>query len=232
MVAQIEPEYPTLGYSGLKVSEACLGAMNFGTNFWSSGCGEDEARRIVDAFLNDGGNFIDTADQYGDGESEEFVGRAIRGKRDSCVVATKAFRPRGPSPNEQGLSRVHLVRALDASLRRLQTDYIDLYQCHHPDRVTPIEETMATLDSFVRSGKVRYLGCSNFSAAQIVEAQWAAERVGGTRFISLQPSYSLLSRKIEEEILPVCARHGLGVMAYSPLAGGVLAGKYRTRRDA
>lgn len=225
-------EYTTLGRSGLKVSRACLGALNFGTTGGGFGgglvaCDEDEAVRIVGAFLDAGNNVIDTADNYNAGQSEEVVGKAVRGRRDEVVIATKAGMPHGAAPNGRGLSRGHLTRALDASLRRLGTDYVDLYQCHLPDGSTPIEETMATLEGFVRAGKVRYLGCSNFSAAMIVEAQWAASRHGGTAFVALQAQYSLLQREIEAEILPACARHGLGTLAYSPLGGGVLAGRYR-----
>jgi aryl-alcohol dehydrogenase-like predicted oxidoreductase len=204
-------EYVPLGRSGLKISRVCLGAMNFGAPAGTPGCDEAEAGRIIGAYLDAGGNIIDTADGYSAGQSEEIVGRAINSRRDSVVLATKAFLPQGPGPNDRGLSRVHLTRALEASLRRLGTDYIDLYQCHQWDPATPVEETMATLDAFVRSGKVRYLGCSNFSAAQIVECQWAAQRAGGTPFISLQPQYSLLARAIEAEILPVCQRHGPAV---------------------
>ncbi|MFC4532532.1 aldo/keto reductase [Sphaerisporangium dianthi] len=217
--------YTTMGRSGLKVSQACLGTMNFGTA-GVAGCDEAEAVRIVDAFLGAGGNFIDTAGNYSDGQSEELVGRAVKGRRDAVVIATKAFFPQGPGPNDRGLSRAHLTRALEASLRRLGTDHIDLYQCHAWDAATPIEETMATLDGFVRSGKVRYIGCSNFTASQIVEAQWAAQRAGGTPLISLQPQYSLIKRSVEAEILPVCRRHGLGALVWSPLGGGVLAGRY------
>jgi aryl-alcohol dehydrogenase-like predicted oxidoreductase len=219
-------DYIPLGRSGLKISPACLGAMNFGAPAGTPGCDEDEARNIIGAYLDAGGNIIDTADGYSGGQSEEIVGRAVKGRRDAVVLATKAFLPQGPGPNDRGLSRVHLTRALEASLRRLGTDYIDLYQCHQWDPATPIEETMAALDSFVRSGKVRYLGCSNFTAAQIIESQWAAERVGGTPFISLQPQYSLLARDVEAEILPVCERHGLGTLTWSPLGSGVLAGRY------
>ena len=217
--------YVTLGRSGLKVSRACLGAMNFGTS--GAPCDEPEARRIIDAFLDAGNNFIDTANVYTGGQSEEIVGRAVSAKRESVVIATKGRGPQGPGPNDLGLSRVHLIRALDASLRRLGTDYVDLYQCHQPDPDTPIEETMATLDSFVRQGKVRYIGCSNFAGSQIVEAQWVAERRGGTPLTSLQPRYSLIARDIEVDTLPTAQRQGLGVMVYSPLGGGFLTGKYR-----
>lgn len=220
-------DYLPLGRSGLKVSPVALGAMNFGAPAGTPGCDEAEARRIIGDYLDAGGNVIDTADGYSAGQSEEIVGRAVKGRRDSVVLATKAFLPQGPGPNDRGLSRVHLARALEASLRRLGTDYIDLYQCHQWDAGTPVEETMAALDSFVRAGKVRYLGCSNFSAAQVVEAQWAAQRLGGTPLTSLQPQYSLIARDIEAEILPVCQRHGLGTLTWSPLGGGVLAGRYR-----
>jgi aryl-alcohol dehydrogenase-like predicted oxidoreductase len=218
-------DYVTMGRSGLKVSRVCLGAMNFGAA-WGFGIDDAQARPIINAYLDAGHNFIDTAGNYNDGQSEEIVSRAVRGRRDSVVIATKGFMPQGPGPNDRGLSRVHLTRALDASLRRLDTDYVDLYQCHFPDPDTPIEETMATLDGFVRSGRVRYLGCSNFTASQMVEAQWAAERIGATPFISLQPQYSLIARAIEAEILPVCARHGLGTLVWGPLGGGILAGRY------
>jgi aryl-alcohol dehydrogenase-like predicted oxidoreductase len=219
------PDYVSLGHSGLKVSRACLGAMNFGTT--DAPCDEAEARRIVDAFLDAGHNFIDTANVYTGGQSEEVVGRAVKARRDSVVIATKGRGPQGSGPNDVGLSRVHLTRALEASLRRLGTDYVDLYQCHQPDPDTPIEETMATLDGFVRSGKVRYIGCSNFTGSQIVEAQWAAARLTGTPFVSLQPRYSLIARDIEADVLPAATRHGLGAIVYSPLGGGFLTGKYR-----
>ncbi|WP_256789169.1 aldo/keto reductase [Frankia sp. AvcI1] len=223
-------DYRTMGRSGLKVSQACLGAMNFGSVGLAS-CDETEATRIINAFLDAGHNVIDTADIYSGGQSEQIVGRAISARRDEVVLATKGHMPAGPGPNGRGSSRVHLTRALDASLSRLGTDYVDLYQVHQPDDETPIEETMATLDGFVRAGKVRYLGCSNYNASRIVEAQWAAERIHGTPFVSLQPQYSLVARGIEAEVLPVCARHGMGTLIYSPLAGGILAGRYRRDGD-
>jgi aryl-alcohol dehydrogenase-like predicted oxidoreductase len=218
-------EYVNLGRSGLKVSRACLGAMMFGTA--GAPCEESESRRIIDTYLERGHNFIDTANVYTGGQSEEVTGRAIAAKRDAVVLATKGRFPQGAGPNDGGLSRVHLTRALEASLRRLGTDYIDLYQVHFWDADTPIEETMATLDGFVRKGLVRYLGCSNFSGSQIVESQWAAERVNGTPFVSLQPRYSLIARQIETDVLTAAERHGLGTMVYSPLGGGVLTGKYK-----
>ena len=218
-------DYVNLGNSGLKVSRACLGAMNFGTA--GAPCEEDEARRTIDAFLDAGNNFIDTANVYTGGQSEEVVGRAVKDKRDDVVIATKARGPQGRGPNDMGTSRLHLTRALEASLRRLGTDHVDLYQMHAWDAETPIEETMSTLDSFVRAGKVRYIGCSNYTGSQIVESQWAAQRINGTPFVSLQPRYSLIARDIEQDVLPACQRHGLGTMVYSPLGGGVLTGKYK-----
>jgi aryl-alcohol dehydrogenase-like predicted oxidoreductase len=219
-------EYRTLGNSGLHVSRACLGAMMFGHSSVAP-CDEHESRRIIAAFFDGGGNFIDTANVYNAGESEEVVGRAIKAKRDEVVLATKGFGPIGEGPNTMGLGRKYLTRALEESLRRLDTDYIDVYQCHRPDPDTPIEETMATLHGFVQAGKVRYIGCSNWTGSQIVEAQWAAARIGGTPFVSLQPRYSLNARQIEADVLPACQRHGLGTMIYSPLSGGVLTGKYK-----
>ncbi len=215
-----------LGRSGLQVTRPCLGAMMFGHGP-DAPADEQESRRIIDAFLDAGGNFIDTANVYVGGESEEVVGRAIKSRRDEVVLATKGFGAIGPGPNDSGLGRKYLTRALEASLRRLGTDYIDVYQCHRADPDTPVEETMATLHGFVQAGKVRYLGCSNWTGSQIVEAQNAAAASGWTPFVSLQPRYSLVSRRIEEDVLPACERHGLGTMIYSPLGGGVLTGKYR-----
>ena len=222
-------DYVNLGNSGLKVSRVCLGAMNFGTA--GAPCEEDEARRTIDAFLDAGNNFIDTANVYTGGQSEEVVGRGVAGTRDDVVIATTARGPQGRGPNDSGTSRLHLTRALEASLRRLGTDHVDVYQMHAWDADTPIEETMATLDSFVRSGKVRYIGCSNYTGSQIVESQWAAERINGTKYVSLQPRYSLIARDIEQDVLPAAQRHGLGTMIYSPLGGGVLTGKYRRGED-
>jgi aryl-alcohol dehydrogenase-like predicted oxidoreductase len=224
-------EYTNLGASGLQVSRPCLGAMMFGHGP-DAPTSEPDSRRIIDAYLETGGNFIDTANIYTGGESEEVVGRAIKDRRDDVVLATKGYGPIGTGPNTMGLSRKYLTRALEASLRRLGTDYIDLYQCHRPDSGTPISETMATLHEFVQSGKVRYLGCSNWSGSQIVEAQWAARDLGGTPLISLQPRYSLNARRIEDDILPACQRQGLGTMIYSPLGGGVLTGKYKPGQPA
>lgn len=219
-------EYVKMGHSGLKVSRLCLGAMNFGTSN-SAPTNESDAKAIIDRFLGEGYNFIDTANVYTQGQSEEIVGRAIKSRRDSIVLATKGRGQQGPGPNDVGLSRVHLTRALDASLKRLGTDYVDLYQMHRWDDDTPIEETMEALTGFVKSGKVRYIGASNFTGSQIVEAQWAAARQNGIPFISLQPRYSLIARDIEADVLPAAMRHGMGTLIYSPLGGGVLTGKYR-----
>jgi aryl-alcohol dehydrogenase-like predicted oxidoreductase len=219
----------TLGRSGLKVSRACLGTMTFGNSEW--GTDEAESRKIVDSFLDAGHNFVDTADVYNAGVSEEIVGRAIAAKRSEVVLATKGYNVMGPGPNDRGSSRAHLTQALEDSLRRLGTEYIDLYQLHSWDHETPIEESMATLDGFVRSGKVRYIGCSNFFASQLVEAQWAADRLRGTPFVSLQPQYSLIWRDIELDVLPTATRHGMGIIVWSPLGGGMLTGKYSKGGD-
>src|SRR5580692_3510949 len=222
-------DFVSLGKSGLQVSRACLGTMTFGNTEW--GTDESESQRIVDTFIDAGHNFIDTADVYNAGVSEEFVGRAIAKKRGEVVLATKGYNTMGDGPNDRGSSRVHLTCALESSLRRLDTDYIDLYQLHNWDHDTPIEESMATLDGFVRSGKVRYIGCSNFYGSQLVEAQWAADRLGAAPLVSLQPQYSLIWRDIELDILPTATRHGMGVIVWSPLGGGMLTGKYATRED-
>jgi aryl-alcohol dehydrogenase-like predicted oxidoreductase len=223
-------EFRNLGRSGLKVSRACLGAMNFGTGP-DAPTGEAEAHTIIDAFLGAGNNFIDTANIYTSSQSEEVVGRAIRHRREAVVLATKGYGPIGKGPNDMGLSRSYLTRALDASLKRLGTDYVDLYQCHRPDLSTPIEETMDTLAGFVRAGKVRYIGVSNWTGSQIVEGQWAAARNAGVPLTSLQPQYSLVARDIETDILPTCGRHGLGTLIYSPLGGGILTGKYSAAHE-
>ncbi|MET0295004.1 MAG: aldo/keto reductase [Phenylobacterium sp.] len=218
-------EFRNLGRSGVKVSRACLGAMNFGTAA-DAPTSEADARVIIDAFLDAGNNFIDTANIYTGGQSEEVVGRAIKDRRHDVILATKGFGPIGKGQNDMGLSRQYLERALHASLKRLGTDYVDLYQCHSYDPATPLEETLETLAGFVRAGKVRYIGVSNWQASQIVEGQWAAERIGGIPITSLQPRYSLNAREIEAEVLPTCGRHGVGTLIYSPLGGGLLSGKY------
>lgn len=218
-------DYVRLGNSGLKVSRLCLGTMNFGNERW--GCDEPTSVKVIDRFLESGGNFIDTANVYAGGRSEEIVGRAIAARRDEVVLATKGFNPQeGTGPNDRGNSRVNLTRSLEGSLRRLGTDHVDLYQVHSWDSTTPVEETMATLDDFVHQGKVRYIGCSNWLASQVVEGQTAARLAGGAPLVSLQPQYSLVVRDIEIDVLPTAERHGLGVIVWSPLAGGLLTGKH------
>src|SRR5919204_1992345 len=216
-------EYRTLGRTGVKVSTCCLGTMMFGP--WGN-TDEDECVRIIHAALDSGINFIDTADVYSAGQSEEIVGRALKGKRDDIVLATKAHAPMGEGQNERGNSRLWIMREVENSLRRLQTDHIDLYQMHRPDFDTDIEETLGALTDLVRQGKVRYLGSSTFPAWHIVEAQWTSERRGLERFICEQPPYSILVRWAELDVFPVAQRHGMGVIVWSPLAGGWLAGEY------
>ena len=225
------PEFVTLGRSGLKVSRLCLGTMNFGNEQW--GCDEPTSVKVIDAFLERGFNFIDTANVYAGGRSEEIVGRAIAARRDEVVLATKGFNPaEGTGPNDRGNSRANLTRSLEGSLRRLGTDYVDLYQVHSFDPTTPVEETMATLGDFVRSGKVRYIGCSNWLASQIVEGQSIARELGSAPLVSLQPQYSMLVRDIEVDVLQTAERHGLGVIVWSPLAGGFLTGKHSREETA
>lgn len=224
------PDFVSLGSSGLKVTNICLGTMNFGNEQW--GCDEPTSVKIIDAYLGAGHNFIDTANVYAGGRSEEIVGRAIASRREDVVLATKGFNPDGPGPNQWGNTRANLTRSLENSLRRLGTDYVDLYQCHAWDATTPLEETMATLDDFVRSGKVRYVGCSNWLASRIAEAQGIAARNGSTPLVSLQPQYSLIVRDIEVDILSTAKRHGLGVIVWSPLGGGLLTGKHSKDKAA
>jgi aryl-alcohol dehydrogenase-like predicted oxidoreductase len=218
-------KYRYLGRSGLLVSRVCLGTMTFGMAGW--GCDEAAAVDVTRTFVEAGGNFIDTADMYSAGVSEEITGRAIRPfRRDDLVLASKCwFRMRG-TPNAKGLSRKHILEAAHDSLRRLDTDYLDLYQVHGPDPFTPTEETLRALDDLVRAGKVRYLGCSNYYGWQIAQSNGLADRLGLTRFISGQHMYNLLRRDIEREVLPACASEGMGLMCWSPLAGGMLTGKY------
>ena len=218
-------KYRKLGNTGVEVSAVCLGAMMFGA--WGN-ADHDDSVSIIHSALDAGVNFIDTADVYSGGESEKIVAKAIAGRRDDLVVATKVSGPMGPGPNQRGTSRRWIVAECENSLRRLGTDYIDLYQVHRPDPQTDIDETLGALTDLVRQGKVRYLGSSTFPPSAIVEAQWAAERRGRERFVCEQPPYSLLVRGIETEILPTCAKYGMGVMAWSPLAGGWLSGKWRT----
>jgi aryl-alcohol dehydrogenase-like predicted oxidoreductase len=216
----------TLGGTGIKVSPYCLGAMMFGA--WGNPDHEDSVR-IIHAALDGGINFVDTADVYSAGESEEIVGQALRGRRDEVVLATKSHGSMGQDVNMAGNSRRWIVREVENSLRRLQTDYIDLYQMHRPDPDTDIDETLSALSDLVHSGKVRAIGSSTFPAEQIVEAQWVADRRGYVRFRCEQPPYSILVRGIERDVLPACQKYGMGVIAWSPLGGGWLTG--RIRRD-
>ncbi len=219
-------KYRYLGKTGLSVSRVCLVTMTFGQEGW--GCEEGTAREIVAAFLGQGANFIDTADVYSDGRSEEILGRALGARnRDELVIASKCFFRRGPSSNSRGLSRKHILSACEASLRRLKLDYLDLYQIHGPDPAAPIEETLRALDDLVRQGKVRYVGCSNLFAWQIVQANLVARHHGLTEFCSAQHLFNLIVRDVEREILPACRSFGLGMICWSPLAGGMLSGKYQ-----
>ena len=213
-----------LGRTGIRVSPYCLGTMKFGQ---VGNPDHDECVRIVHRALDAGINFVDTADVYSGGETEEILGRALKGRRDDVVLATKGNGHMGDDPNRAGNSRRWIIRAVEDSLRRLQTDHIDLYQLHHPDPWTDIEEPLAALTDLVRAGKVRAVGSSNLPASEIVEARWVAERRGLERFRTEQPTYSVLNRGIEREVLPVCQRYGLGTLVWSPLAMGLLTGRYR-----
>ncbi len=228
--------YTTLGRTGLKVSRLCLGAMTFG---WSAD--EPTSHRILDAALEAGINFVDTADIYSSwvegnrgGESETIIGSWLKGRaRRSVIIATKARGRMWDGPNGEGLSRVHLLQAVEDSLRRLQTDYIDLYQVHWPDDQTPLEETLSALDSLVRAGKVRYIGASNYPAWLLCKTLWVSDVHHLARFDCLQPHYSLFNRaEFERELQPLCLDQGIGVIPYSPLAAGFLTGKYRRDRDS
>jgi aryl-alcohol dehydrogenase-like predicted oxidoreductase len=221
-------ELRTLGRSGVQVSAYCLGAMMFGA--WGNP-DHDDCVRIIHRALDEGINFIDTADVYSAGESEEIVGRAINGRRDDVVLATKFFAPMGGDPNRRGGSRRWILHEVEDSLRRLQTDHLDLYQIHRPDDVVDIDDTLGALSDLVHQGKIRYLGHSTFPADYIVEAQWVAERRGRERFVSEQPPYSILMRGIERSVLPACQRYGIGVIPWSPLAGGLLTGRYRKGQE-
>ncbi|MCZ6677909.1 MAG: aldo/keto reductase [Candidatus Poribacteria bacterium] len=214
-------EYRSLGSSGVQVSQMCLGAMMFGepTN-------EADSIEIIERALDAGINFIDTANVYNQGESERVVGKAICAVRDDVVIATKVRGSMGEGVNQSGTNRYHIMTQVEASLKRLGTDRIDLYYLHSPDPTTPIEESLRALDDCVRQGKVRYIGCSNFHAWRICEALWVSDRMNLDRFACVQPLYNIVNRDIEVELLPFCRQHGVGVVSYSPLARGVLSGKY------
>ncbi len=218
-----------MGKTGLKVSEVCLGTMTFGKQ-----ANESTSFAILSCAADAGVNFIDTADVYPFppsfdlvGETEEIVGRWLKGKREKFILSTKCGNAMSEDPNKRGLSRKHILHAIDASLRRLQTDYVDLYYVHQPDPETPVEETLGALNDVVCSGKARYLGCSNFTAWQIARSLWTSDRLNLSSFTAIQPRYNLLFREIENEVVSVCKDQGLGIIAYNPLAGGFLTGKYK-----
>src|ERR1700750_1889123 len=224
-------EYRTLGRTGVQVSPLCLGAMMFGA--WGNP-DHDESIRIIHRALDAGINFIDTADVYSRGESEEIVGKALAGgRREHVVLATKVHGTMGDDPNQFGNSRRWIIREVESSLKRLNTDWIDLYQIHRPElETTDIDETLGALSDLVRQGKVRYIGSSTFPASQIVEAQWVARERGRERFVCETPPYSMLIRAVEADILPTCRRYDMGVIPWSPLAGGWLSGRWRKGQDA
>ena len=228
-------EYRQLGRSGLRVSTVTLGTMGFGGTGWAAPVGQidvEGARQQIDLAREAGVNLFDTADVYSSGTSEEILGQALGSARDEVLVATKVRMSMGDGPNDAGLSRHHVIRGAEASLRRLGTDYIDLYQVHEWDGQTPLDETLAALDHLVSSGKVRYIGCSNYAAWQLMKALWISEREGLARFVSQQVYYSLQARDIEYEIVPACVDQGLGILVWSPIAGGLLSGKYRRGVEA
>ncbi|MET8142629.1 aldo/keto reductase [Sphaerisporangium sp. NPDC005288] len=223
-------KYRPLGRTGVYVSELCLGAMTFGgadhpVFKMVGGLGQDDTDQIVGTALDAGVNFIDTADMYADGESETLLGQALKGRRDDVVLATKLAARTGPGPNDVGLSRLHLARSLEDSLRRLGTDHIDLYQIHSIDPYTPIEETLRALDDAVRQGKIRYIGCSNLAAWEVAKALGVSAARGLAEFVSVQSYYSLVGRDVERELIPMLRSEGLALMVWSPLAGGLLSGK-------
>lgn len=220
--------YRYLGRSGVKVAPLCLGTANF-----ADPTPEEEAHAMINQALDAGINLIDTGNNYANGECERVIGRGLKasGRRDQVLVATKVHYPMGPGPNDSGNTRLHIMRACEASLRRLQVDYIDLYQLHRPSPEVPIEETLAALSDLVSQGMVRYIGCSTFPAWQVMEAVMVSELKGHVRFISEQPPYNLLDRRIENELLPLCERYDLAVLPWSPMAMGILTGRYSQKND-
>jgi len=220
-------EYRQLGNSGLQVSTIGLGTNNFGIRLDAA-----QTALIVNHALDVGINMIDTANSYGKGLSEEYIGKALKGKRDQAVLATKVSSRMNEGPNNAGNSRRHIIAEVEASLRRLDTDYIDLYQIHWWDPNTPLEETLRTLDDLVSQGKIRYAGSSNFSAWQACEAAWTAQSLGVTSLVSTQPRYSMMDRVVENELVPFCQKYGVGILPYYPLENGFLTGKYRRNEDA
>ncbi|WP_017935350.1 aldo/keto reductase [Nocardioides sp. Iso805N] len=216
--------YRPLGRTGVRVSPLCLGTMMFGP--WGN-ADEADSIRVIHRALDAGINFVDTADVYSAGESERILGKALKGRRDDVVLATKFFMPMGDEPNHRGGSRRWIIREVEDSLRRLDTDHLDLYQVHRPSQDTDVEETLSALTDLVHQGKVRYIGSSSYAASQIVEAQWVARERHLQRFVTEQPPYSILVRGIEQDVLPAAQRHGMGILSYSPLAGGWLSGRWR-----
>ncbi len=214
-------DYRRLGRAGLKVSEICLGTMTFG-----NGADQAEASRMVDTALGAGLNFFDTANSYVGGASETMLGEALKGKRQDAIIGSKFFNPMGHRPNDSGMSRLHIKQQIEASLKRLRTDYIDIYYIHHVDHQTPLDEMLRALDDLVRQGKILYTACSNYEAWRLMDALWLADINGWVGFSAYQPQYSLVVRDIDEEVVPACQAKGLGMVAWSPLAGGYLAGKY------
>jgi aryl-alcohol dehydrogenase-like predicted oxidoreductase len=222
-------KYRTLGRTGIQVSPYALGAMMFGA---MGNPDHDDSIRIIHRALDAGINFVDTADVYSNGESEVIVGKALKGRRDDVVLASKVHYPMGDDPNHRGNSRRWIITSVENSLRRLQTDHLDLYQIHRPDPTVDVEETLSALTDLVHSGKVRTIGASTFPASDIVEAQWVAERRGLERFRTEQPPYSIINRSIEREVLPVAQRYGMGTLVWSPLGQGLLTGRYRKGKQA
>jgi aryl-alcohol dehydrogenase-like predicted oxidoreductase len=222
-------KYRTLGRTGIQVSPYCLGAMMFGA---MGNPDHDDSIRIIHRALDAGINFVDTADAYSHGESEEIVGKALKGRRDDVVLASKVHYPMGEGPNRRGNSRRWIMAEVENSLRRLQTDHLDLYQVHRPDPTVDLEETLSALSDLIHSGKVRAIGASSFPASEIVEAQGVAERRGLERFRTEQPPYSIVNRGIEREVLPVCQRYGMGALVWSPLGQGLLTGRFRKGQQA
>jgi len=219
-------EYRNLGKCGMKVSEICLGTLTFGKK-----TDKAEAKRIVDLAFEAGVNFFDTADAYSGGLAEEYLGSALSGRRQGAIVASKVFNPMGPGPNDGGNSRIHIMQAVEASLKRLNMDYLDIYYVHHTDLETPIEETLRAMNDLVTQGKVRYIACSNHEAWMLMEGLWISDTKGWNRYVCYQPQYNLVVRDIEADIIPVCQNKGLGVVVWGSLAGGFLTGKYASNQS-
>lgn len=228
---EIEVKYRKLGKSGLEVSVIGLGTNNFGGVLIGGRMNYNETEKVLKRSIEEGINFIDTANTYGKGLAEEFLGKMLKGDRERVVLSTKVGNNRGDGPNQFGGSRKHIMQQVEISLRKLQTDYLDLYQIHYYDPFTPVEETLRVFDNLVTQGKVRYIGCSNYAAWQVAEAMGTARLLGTVPFVSVEPEYSMLKRGIERELLPCCRKYGLGIIPYFPLASGFLTGKYKRGKD-